>query len=369
MASQDRSNAGGWFSGAGGWIHHNFLWLLVATYVLAALFPRPAQAIRGLSFGQSAGSDVTTPMLLLALLLFCAASVVEWSQLRDLLQKPGILLLGLLAVWIMPSLYVSLLSWVLPALVGDFLSAGMMVGLALVAAMPVANSSVAWTQNARGNVALGLGLIVITIVLSPVATPQILKFMGLMLSEQETRHCEALVTRFSGMFFIIWVIGPSAAGLVCNRLAGPQRIEQARSWIRLISALALLTLNYSNASLAVAGEPGIFGREGLQAILFAAVLAASISVLGMACAWVISRWLTLEKVSWISLIFGFSMKHTGLALVLAGEVLQEEPRAILMIIMATLLQHIVAGIADRWLQHHGHRGEIDAADHREPENQ
>ena len=58
------------------------------------------------------------------------------------------------------------------------LERGMMVGLALVAAMPVANSSVAWCQNARGNMALGLGLIVVTIVLSPVATPQMLKLMG-----------------------------------------------------------------------------------------------------------------------------------------------------------------------------------------------
>jgi predicted Na+-dependent transporter len=66
-----------------------------------------------------------------------------------------------------------------------------------------------------------------------------------------------------------------------------------------------------------------------------------------------SRILSLDEDSWISLTFGFSMKHTGLALVLAGEVLQDEPRAILMIVLATLLQHIVAGIVDKWLARNG----------------
>ena len=64
-------------------------------------------------------------------------------------------------------------------LFGKYVTTGMLVGLALVAAMPVANSSVAWCQNAQGNVALSLGLIVLTIVLCPIATPQMLKLMGL----------------------------------------------------------------------------------------------------------------------------------------------------------------------------------------------
>ena len=283
-------------------------------------------------------------LLLLALLLFCAAVVVRWSQVRDLMQRPGILLLSLLAVWILPGLFVSLTGWLLPTFFGAHVSAGMMIGLALVAAMPVANSSVAWTQNAHGNVALGLGLIVLTIVLSPLATPQMLNLMGLALSEAETRHCEMLVTKFSGTFFISWVILPSAVGIVCNRVAGPRRVERARGSIRFVSAVALLTLNYTNASLVM---PKVKDTESVGTILFCAIVAVSISVLGIASAWLMSRFLSLSEDSWISLAFGYSMKHTGLALVLAGEVLPDEPRAILMIVLATMLQHIVAGIVDK----------------------
>ena len=356
MAETENKKRPNWFSTTVAWMHHNFLWLLLLTYVLAVLVPGPARAIRSLSFGQSAGSDITAPMLLLALLLFCAATVVQWSQVRSLLQKPGILLASLLLVWAVPGLYVVLLSSFLPRVLGPSASEGLMIGLALVAAMPVANSSVAWTQNARGNVALALGLIVLTIVLSPLATPQMLNLMGLALSPEETKQCEALVVKFSGVFFIIWVISPSVLGILFNRVVGAEAIERQRGLIRMVSACALLTLNYTNASLAVSDQSDVFTGESLQAILFAAVLAVSISSLGMLSAWLVCRILKIERPAWISLTFGFSMKHTGLALVLAGEVLQEQPRAILMILAATLLQHIVAGVADRLIDKGGNVG-------------
>ena len=85
---------------------------------------------------------------------------------------------------------------------------------------------------------MGLGLIVVTILLSPLVTPQMLKLMGLALSPQDTTHSEELVKRFSGTFFIVWVILPSLAGMAFNRLAGKEFIEQKRNWIRFVSALA-----------------------------------------------------------------------------------------------------------------------------------
>ena len=161
------------------WIHAHFLWLLFGCYLLAALVPGPGMAIRKLSWGNPYAGEITTPMLLLALLLFCAAAVVRWEQVWQLLRRPGILLMGLACIWLVPSLFVGLLGWVMPRLLGEATTSGLLVGLALVAAMPVANSSVAWTQNSQGNVALGLGLIVLTILLSPLVTPQVLNLMGL----------------------------------------------------------------------------------------------------------------------------------------------------------------------------------------------
>ncbi len=42
-----------------------------------------------------------------------------------------------------------------------------LVGLALVASMPIAGSSTAWSQNADGDMALSLGLVLGSTLLSP----------------------------------------------------------------------------------------------------------------------------------------------------------------------------------------------------------
>jgi BASS family bile acid:Na+ symporter len=330
------------------WMHDHFLWLLVASYLLAAIAPGPGLMLRRFSWGNPYAGEITAPMLLLALLLFCAAAVVRWEQVWHLLERPGVLVVALIATWAVPCLFVTLLGGSLPNLFNGEVTSSLLVGMALVAAMPVANSSVAWTQNSRGNVALGLGLIVLTIVISPIATPQMLKLMGFALSNEATAQCQELVKRFSGTFFIIWVILPSLAGMVANRWAGAEAIKKNRGAIRLVSAIALLALNYTNASLAM---PQVFERAAPQVILVTSLLAVTLQLLGVFTAWIMTRAMSLDMESGIALAYGFSMKHTGLALVLAGEVLESEPRVILLIVLATLLQHILAAMVDWCMTH------------------
>ena len=334
------------------WLHRNLLWLLVGCYLLSAVLPKPGQAIRRWSPALADNQEITAPLLLLALMLFCAAAVVRWSQMRELMQRPGVLFFGLVAIWLVPCLFVSLLGWVLPSVLGSFATSGMLVGLALVSAMPAANSSVAWCQNSQGNVALSLGIIVLTIVLCPIVTPQLLNLMGFSLSPLETEQCEQLVKRFSSTTFIVWVILPSFAGMMFNRLVGTAWIERLRDTLRLVSAGTLLTLNYASASLAM---PRVFGEEVWQTILLSAVLAMALSILGIASGWLLARVMSLDKPTTTALMFGFSMKHTGLALVLADTIAQQEPRVILVIVLATLLQHVVAGMADWYFMHRADR--------------
>jgi BASS family bile acid:Na+ symporter len=282
-------------------------------------------------------------MLLLAVLLFCAAAVIEWSQVRDLVDRPSILLAGLLLCWFGPTLLVALVGPVLPRLAGAAASEGLLVGLALVAAMPVANSSAGWTQNAHGNVTLSLGLIVLSILLSPLATPNLLKLMGLVLSAEDTHRIGRVVNEFSGWRFILWVILPSLAGALAAWLAGPRRITRAKHWFRLVALVDILVLNYANASLAV---KTIWASEQLAVVVLAAILAAAVSLVGVALAVIQARVCALPRSTAIALVFSLSMKHTGLALVLAGEVLHDHPRVILVILLSTLAQHIAAGAVD-----------------------
>jgi BASS family bile acid:Na+ symporter len=329
-------------------LHRYFLLVLLGVYALAGVAPAPGAYIREVAVTLPDGTRERVSMLLLAVLLFCAAAVIRWGQFRDVLERPSILVGGLLASWIGPALLVIAAGAVAPRLAGGEATAGLLVGLALVAAMPVANSSAGWTQNTGGNVALCLGLIVISILLSPLATPSLLKLMGLVLSGQDTARIEKVVTQFSGWRFILWVILPSLAGAAAAWAAGPERRDRAKPWLRLIALVTILVLNYANASLAV---DEIWDNHEWGVVAVAAGLATGTCLVGVALALVQGRLYRLSRPARTALLFSLSMKHTGLALVLAGEILGDHPRVILVILLTTLAQHVVAAAVDWRLQH------------------
>ncbi len=328
-------------------VRRHFLWLLLACYALAALWPKPGLAMRHWEWSRADFGDVplSLPLLLLAVMLFSAALLTDLSQIRLVSRHPVVLCVALAAVWLGPALLVLTAGWLVPQFIEGRETAGLIVGLALVATMPVANSSVGWTQNADGNLGLGLALVVLSITLSPWVTPSLLTLLGMSLSESERTYTAALVTQFSGAFFIIWVILPTAAGLACRYLLTPPRVASVANWFVVASAAALLVLNYINSALAL---PQV--RQSPPSLLLATTaFATALSAVGLALGWALA-WLTRVKPPTRSaLMFGLSMKHTGLALILAGAVLTDQPLAILMIVLATLVQHLAAGIVQWWL--------------------
>jgi BASS family bile acid:Na+ symporter len=323
-------------------IKRHILWLLIACYALAIYWPEPGLMMRRWEWlpGGLATVPLSLPLALLALMLFSAALLTDFAQIRTVLQHPLVLCMALAAVWLGPALLVVAAGYIVPWAVEGKAATGILVGLLLVATMPVANSSVGWTQNSDGNLALSLALVVLSISISPFATPHLLSLLGMSLSPEEQAYCAALVTRFSGLFFIIWVVLPTAAGLACRYLATPARVAHVGNCFTLVSAASLLALNYINSALAL---PEI-RNSTLWLLATTAAFATALSVVGVILGWVLVRLMRLPASTLSALLFGLSMKHTGLALILAGAVLTNQPLAILMIVLATLIQHLLAAI-------------------------
>jgi BASS family bile acid:Na+ symporter len=318
----------------------HILWLLVGCYVLAALVPAPGVALRAWQW--SSTEPTKTPivsLLLLAVMLFVAAILTDLKQLRVLSHHPFVLLAALAAVWLGPALLVFLVNSSMPSVLAGQSPAGLLVAIALVASMPVANSSIGWTQTAGGNLGLGLALVVGSILLSPWIAPYLLSFFGRSLVESRP-DIEALVSQFSGLFFIVWVILPTAAGFIARLLFTGDRAERARGALALASAAALLALNYLNSVLAL---PKAYNSP-TSLLVATAILATSLAATGILLGWGIAAIFRLRPETRTALMFGLSMKHTGLALILASAVLSDEPLAILLIVLATLMQHLLAGV-------------------------
>jgi bile acid:Na+ symporter, BASS family len=327
-------------------VHEHFIWLLVGSYAVAALWPAPGLEVRDVSFGSvvllGERTTVSLPVLMLAALLFNAGLGVQATQLRNLARRPAMLPVGLAANLLIPIAFIFGVTrlmglWHNPDEVQNIL-----VGLALVASMPIAGSSTAWSQNADGNLALSLGLVLGSTLLSPLTTPLALHAVGLMASGEYAAILHDLADSGTGTFLVVGVILPSLGGIAVRLAIGGRRVAAIKPRLRLVNSAILLLLNYSNASVSL---PPTIARPDPDFLAVTLGIVVSLCLLAFASGWGIARVLHATGDQRISLMFGLGMNNNGTGLVLASMVLADHPRVMLPIIFYNLIQHLVAGAA------------------------
>ena len=334
-------------------IHRHFIWLLLGSYAVAAFCPWLGLAIRSVTFGEiavfSEKTKITLPVVMLAFLLLNAGLGVQTEDLKTILRHPWALIAGLVANLLVPIAFIFLVSrtmrlWHNPDEVQNIL-----VGLALVASMPIAGSSTAWSQNANGNLALSLGLVLISTFLSPLTTPVALHSVGLMTTGDYAEDLHELASGGTGGFLAIAVIVPSLLGIVGRRVVGDARITSARPVLKLLNSINLLLLNYANASVSLPQTIADPDWDFLAVIL---AIVVTLCVVAFAAGWLIACWLKVDLAQRVSLMFGLGMNNNGTGLVLASMALADHPRVLLPIIFYNLVQHLVAGGVD-WVLSRG----------------
>jgi BASS family bile acid:Na+ symporter len=331
-------------------VHRSFLWLLLGSYAAAAVLPTPGLWIREVHFGVSGGPRLSLPALMLALLLLNAGLGVRASRLRGLARQPLPLVAALAANLLVPVLFILGVSQLMRLWHNPDEGQNILVGLALVASMPVAGSSAAWSQNANGDLALSLGLVVFSTCLSPLTTPAALHAIGWVAHGRYAESLHALAAGGVGLFLSVYVLAPALAGIALRGLAGEERVAQARPVLTLLNAANLLALNYSNACIALPQAVAELDWDFLGVIL-AIVLA--LCVLGFATGWALARLLRTDESRQTSLMFGLGMNNNGTGLVLASTALAQFPSVTLPVIFYNLVQHVVAAVVDRLGQMNG----------------
>jgi BASS family bile acid:Na+ symporter len=328
-------------------LHRNFIWFLIGSYVAAAAAPRAGLAIKSVSlgrvylFGQSL--HLSLPMLLLALLLLNAGLGVQTAQLRHLLRRPWGLVAGLAANLFIPIAYIFAVSQTMRLWHNSEEVQHILVGLALVAAMPIAGSSTAWTQNANGDLSLSLGLVLFSTLLSPLTTPICFDLVEHMAQGEYAQILEDLETQGGGIFLEICVILPSLVGIFTRLALGEARTAAAKPTLKMLNSLNLLVLNYSNAAVSLPQALAEHDWDFLGVVL---MIVVGMCVLAFTAGWVLSRLFRVELPQRISLMFGLGMNNNGTGLVLATTVLPQYPPVMLPIILYNIVQHLVAGSVD-----------------------
>jgi len=325
-------------------VQAHFLWLLLGCYAAAALAPRPGLWIRDVSFGEISifqqKTSITLPMLMLALLLLNAGLGVRSSQLKGLPRVALLLLVGLIANLAIPVALIFGLTPVMGLWLDPEEVQSILVGFALVAAMPIAGSSTAWSQNTEGNLALSLGLVVLSTLLSPLTTAAILGLLGLLATGDNAQHLRRLATQGAQLFLVVCVVAPALIGGLLGWAIGEDRLALAKQHLKLFNWLTLLLLIYSNASVCL---PQAVAYPDLDFLLTSLAVAIGLCVLAFGSGWLLSCLLGADAPQRTSLMFGLGMNNNGTGLVLAAVAMASHPRVMLPIIAYNLVQHLVAG--------------------------
>jgi BASS family bile acid:Na+ symporter len=339
-------------------VHEHFLWLLLGSYVVAGFFPGLGLMIRHVSLGQVAllgtPTKLSLPMLMLAFLLFNAGIGVQVARLRALWRSPVTLLVGLVANLVVPVAFILGVSLVMRPWHNPDEVQHLLVGLALIASMPIAGSSTAWSQNANGDLALSLGLILGSTLLSPLTTPLALHAIGFVTTGDYSEDLHEMAASGTGEFLALAVIVPSLLGIAVRLTVGEARTTLLKPWLRLFNSFILLLLNYSNASLSLPQTVSERDWDFLAAIL---AITVGLCSLGFGSGWAIARLLKVDHARRTSLMFGLGMNNNGTGLVLASMALTDHPGVMPPIIVYNLVQHLVAGVADWTICRPGRRAD------------
>ena len=327
-------------------IRHRLPLLLLVCYAVALIVPGPGQLIHDLKLPTS-WPDLARPsvsQLLVAVLLFLAALGVEVRRIPVVARRPALVVLMLAAVWVVPSLVVLLTWWTATLMVDPSTVTSLLVGFALVAAMPVANSAAAWTQQSRGELPWALALVVLSIVVCPWMIPLALRLLGLSFSEGEANALTALTSSFTGLHFVVWVLLPTAAGIVTRWVVGRERVARHRQVVLLTSATTLLVLNYINAACAL---PEMRDDFHLGWLVFCVAVAGVQCTVGLVAAQLLGEAFRVPGGTTAALNYALTMKNTGLAIALASRVLEGSEIILLPVFTTTLVQHLFASAMHR----------------------
>ena len=347
-------------------LHRHLLWFLLAAYGVAAFWPGPGLWLKDATFGEVApfgqNTRVTLPMLLLASMLFNAGLGVQFSRPRKLLQTSRLLAAGLAANLLVPLAFIFVVAQVMSGWHEPDEAQALLLGLAIVAAMPVAGSSTAWSQNYNGNLTLSLGLVLLSTLLSPISTPMSLHAVTWMVSESSSTEVSRLAAVASSGFLVLFVALPSAVG-ICGRWAvdGP-RVDRIKPHLKLSNSLTLLALNYINGTVSL---PEAVRYPDWDFLAVTLGIAVALCVTTFCSGWWLGGLLRGDRASRTALMFGLGMSNNGSGLVLAATALAGQPRVMLPILFYNLVQHLVAGSAAYLINDDRARSEARGRDSRD----
>jgi BASS family bile acid:Na+ symporter len=328
-------------------LHRQLIWLLLASYLIATFLPSLGLWMRDAAIWRmhlfQENTRISLPMLLLAILLLNAGMGARMMRAREWSRGGAALASGVLGNLFVPLLYIVGIALLLRFWHNPDEAQNVLVGLALVASMPIAGSSTAWSQNANGDMSISLGLVLLSTFISPLTTPLLLRSVALLTVGDYSEHLQELASYGTSAFLMFFVLLPSLVGIAIRSLAGEAAINRIRPYLKVANTFVLLLLSYSNAAVSL---PAAVRHPDVDFLVIILTIVTALCILAFLAGWGIARAVSADREQEVALMFGLGMNNNGTGLVLAGATLSDHPFVMVPIIFYNLIQHLVAGTVD-----------------------
>ncbi len=280
---------------------------------------------------------------MLSYLLFNAGLGIKAKELLGLRKNPQMIVVGFLANLVVPIVLIFALRNTMGLWHSQDELNNLLVGMALIIAMPIAGSSAAWSQNANGNLSLSLGLVLLSTILSPFTTPIVLNLFGFITQGDYSEDLMEMAEQGTNMFLCLTVVLPSLAGMAAHYALGEERINAIKPFLKLANFIVLLLLNYSNASGSL---PQAFAKPDWDFLTLILCTTIVVCLVAFFAGWLVSWIFKTDQSDKASLMFSLGMNNNGTGLVLAATALADHPAVMLPMIFYTLVQQIMAAVVD-----------------------
>jgi len=259
--------------------------------------------------------------------MFAVGMVLEPGELRETLQRPGPIGLGLATQFTVMPLLGFLAALLAP------LPADIALGFIIVACAPGAMASNVIVYLAGGAVAFSVALTTAATLLAPLLTPALVKWLGGVF----------LVIPFWPMVntILLVVVLPLAAGMLAHRLLGAH-VHAARMLSPALAALAIVVI----CSYAVAANQERIAQMGVWVLLMVIL----VNGLGYLAGWWLGYLYRFDRRHRMTLSIEIGMQNAGLGVALALEHFQ--PATALPGALFAVWCILTAAGASAWLRRH-----------------
>lgn len=260
---------------------------------------------------------------LFAFMTFVGSLNMKFKDVKIFVKHPALILFSIIFLHLLMPLWAYFLSTII---FDDHL---LTVGFVLSVAVPTGVTSIIWINICKGNLPLGLSIILIDTLLSPFILPFMLYIVS---GEKIQLDVASLVLNL-----ILMIVIPTILGIVVNELSKGEIPKKLGKKLTPFSKLCLFAVIMINSS-AIAPYLIDFNLQLISIIL----LVFTIAVSGYIFAFLIGRYILKDYAQMTTLVFTGGMRNIAIGVIIATTYFPS--KVAMPVVFGMLFQQVIASI-------------------------